>query len=62
MPAGYYFDVMTNGFGAMSDYSAQIAVADRWAVVAYVRALQLSQNARLDDVAADRRPELDQND
>jgi mono/diheme cytochrome c family protein len=61
MPTGYYFDVMTNGFGAMSDYAAQIPVGDRWAVVAYVRALQLSQNAGLDDVAADRRAELDQN-
>jgi mono/diheme cytochrome c family protein len=60
MPAGYFFDVITNGFGAMSDYSAQISVEDRWAVVAYVRALQLSQNARLDDVPSDRRPALDE--
>jgi mono/diheme cytochrome c family protein len=59
MPVGYYYDVITNGFGAMSDYSAQITVEDRWAVVAYVRALQLSQNARLEDVPADRRAELD---
>jgi mono/diheme cytochrome c family protein len=54
-PAGYFFDVMTNGFGAMPDYSAQIPVRDRWAIVAYVRALQLSQNARIDDVPPDRR-------
>lgn len=44
-PLGHFFDVITNGFGAMPDYSAQIAVRDRWAIVAYVRALQLSQNA-----------------
>ncbi len=61
MPVGYFYDVIANGFGAMSDYAAQISVEDRWAVVAYVRALQLSQNARLDDVAADRRGELDEN-
>lgn len=44
-PAGHYFDVMTNGFGAMPDYAAQISVEDRWAIIAYIRALQLSQNA-----------------
>jgi mono/diheme cytochrome c family protein len=60
MPVGYYFDVITNGFGAMSDYAAQIPAEDRWAVVAYVRALQLSQNASLADVAADHRSELDE--
>jgi mono/diheme cytochrome c family protein len=51
-PVGYFFDVMTNGFGVMPDYSAQIAPRDRWAVVAYVRALQLSQNATSADVPA----------
>jgi Cytochrome C oxidase, cbb3-type, subunit III len=49
-PPGYFFDVITNGFGAMQDYSAQIPVRDRWAIVAFVRALQLSQNAALTDV------------
>ena len=44
-PDGYIYDVITNGFGAMPDYSAQIQPRDRWAIVAYVRALQLSQNA-----------------
>ncbi len=44
-PPGYLYDVITNGFGAMQDYAAQIPVRDRWAIVAYVRALQLSQNA-----------------
>ena len=45
VPLGYFFDVMTNGFGVMPDYSAQINPRDRWAIAAYVRALQLSQNA-----------------
>jgi mono/diheme cytochrome c family protein len=44
-PPGHFFDVITNGFGAMPDYRAQIPPADRWAIVAYVRALQLSQHA-----------------
>jgi hypothetical protein len=48
--AGYMFDVMTNGFGAMPDYKAQINARDRWAIVAYIRALQLSQNATTADV------------
>jgi mono/diheme cytochrome c family protein len=56
---GYVFDVITNGFGAMPDYAAQIPVRDRWLIVAYVRALQLSQHASADDVPADRRAELD---
>jgi mono/diheme cytochrome c family protein len=54
-PAGYFYDVITNGFGAMQDYSVQVPVRDRWAIVAYIRALQLSQHASLNDVAeADR--------
>ena len=57
-PPGYLFDVITNGFGAMQDYSAQIAVRDRWAIVAYIRALQLSQNARLTDVPESERNSL----
>ena len=44
-PPGHFFDVITNGFGAMPDYAAQIPVRDRWAIVAYIRALQLSQHA-----------------
>jgi mono/diheme cytochrome c family protein len=58
-PPGYVFDVITNGFGAMPDYAAQVPVADRWAIAAYIKALQLSQNATVDDVPADRRAELD---
>lgn len=57
-PPGYFYGVITNGFGQMQDYAAQIPVEDRWAIVAYVRALQLSQNARLEDVPADKRKEL----
>jgi hypothetical protein len=58
-PVGYYFDVMTNGFGVMQDYRAQVAVKDRWAIAAYIRALQLSQHATVADVPADRVPDLD---
>ncbi len=59
-PVGYFFDVMTNGFGAMQDYAAQVPVADRWAIAAYIRALQFSQRATVADVPAARRGELDQ--
>lgn len=58
-PVGYFFDVMTHGFGAMQDYSAQVPVADRWAIAAYIRALQLSQRATTDDVPPDHRADLD---
>jgi hypothetical protein len=51
-PLSHYFFVMTNGFGAMPDYQAQIAPEDRWAIAAYIRALQLSQNATAADVPA----------
>ena len=50
MPPGYFFDVMTNGFGVMPSYAAQVPVADRWAIAAYIRALQLSQHATLAEV------------
>ncbi|MEP6994626.1 MAG: cytochrome c [Acidobacteriota bacterium] len=49
-PVGYFFDVQTNGFGAMSDYAGQIPAADRWAIAAFVRALQLSQRTTVADV------------
>jgi mono/diheme cytochrome c family protein len=49
-PLGYFFDVMTNGFGAMPDYASQIPPRDRWTIVAYIRALQLSQQANTADV------------
>ena len=50
-PLEHFFTVMTNGYGAMPDYSAQLTPADRWAVAAYIRALQLSQNAKPADAA-----------
>jgi hypothetical protein len=49
-PTGYFFDVITNGFGAMNGYSMQLAPRDRWAIVAYVRALQLSRNAHVGEL------------
>jgi mono/diheme cytochrome c family protein len=52
---GYFFDVVTNGFGQMPSYASQISVEDRWAVVAYVRALQLSQHAPLAELPAEDR-------
>jgi len=58
-PVGYFFDVMSHGFGAMQDYATQLPVADRWAIAAYIRTLQLSQRATLDDVPADHRADLD---
>jgi hypothetical protein len=51
-PLSHYFYVMTHGYGAMPDYSAQLAPVDRWAVAAYIRALQLSQAATVNDVPA----------
>ena len=57
-PNGYIFDVITTGFGAMQDYAAQIEPRDRWAIVAYVRALQLSQNASISDVPPEARGQL----
>lgn len=52
---GHFFDVMTNGFGAMPPYKTMIPPRDRWAIVAYIRALQLSQHATIADVPADQR-------
>jgi hypothetical protein len=57
-PPGHFFDVITRGFGAMTDLSERIAPLDRWAIVAYVRALQQSQNATLDDVPEPERARL----
>jgi hypothetical protein len=51
-PLSHYFYVMTHGYGAMPDYSAQLEPVDRWAVAAYIRALQLSQSASSQDVPA----------
>jgi mono/diheme cytochrome c family protein len=60
-PVGHIFDVITNGFGAMPDYQAQIPASDRWAIVAYVKALQLASHAPLDAVPAADRGRLDEN-
>ncbi|MGH9803733.1 MAG: c-type cytochrome [Candidatus Acidiferrales bacterium] len=57
-PVGHHFDVITNGLGSMPDYAAQISVRDRWAIVAYLRALQLSQRASVADVPPDALREL----
>ena len=54
-PLGYFFDVMSNGFGIMPDYASQIPTQDRWDIVAYIRALQLSQNATMADVPPDQK-------
>jgi cytochrome c553 len=56
--SGHFFDVMTNGFGAMPPYGKMIPPQDRWAIAAYIRALQLSQNATVADVPADQRAKL----
>lgn len=58
-PVGHFFDVMTNGFGAMPDYAGQITPRDRWAIVAYIRALQLSEHATPADVPPTERGRLD---
>jgi len=57
---GYIYDVVTNGFGAMYGYSAQISPRDRWAIIAYLRALQLSRNAKVADLPAELREKLNQ--
>jgi hypothetical protein len=57
-PNGYFYDVITNGFGQMYSYSAQVPPRDRWAIVAYVRALQLSRNARGADLTPEMREKL----
>jgi mono/diheme cytochrome c family protein len=59
-PAGYYFDVITNGFGRMYPYAYQVPVDDRWAIIAYVRALQLSQFATEQDVPPEELPGLEE--
>jgi hypothetical protein len=58
VPNGYLFDVITNGFGGMLSYSAQIPPKDRWAIIAYVRALQLSRNAPASELPSDLRDKL----
>ena len=59
-PNGYFYDVISNGFGAMYSYSERIPPSDRWAIIAYVRALQLSRNARASDLSPEQRQKLDE--
>jgi hypothetical protein len=59
-PVGHFFDVMTNGFGSMYSYASRIDPEDRWRIAAYIRVLQLSQHATLQDVPADERQKLAQ--
>jgi mono/diheme cytochrome c family protein len=49
-PVGYFFEVVSKGYGAMADYASQVPPRDRWAIIAYIRALQLSQHARLEEL------------
>lgn len=58
-PTGHLFDVMTNGFGAMPPYGTMIPPQDRWAIAAYIKALQLSQNATVADIPVTERAKLD---
>ena len=57
-PVGHFYDVITHGFGSMYDYAARVAPRDRWAIVAYIRALEFSQNATLADVPPQERAQL----
>ena len=57
-PVGHFFDVITHGFGAMASYAAQVPPADRWAIIGYIRALQLSQRAALVDLPAEERAKV----
>jgi mono/diheme cytochrome c family protein len=59
MPVGHFFDVMTRGLGAMPDYAERITPQDRWAIAAYIRVLQFSQNARVEDVPPPERQKLE---
>jgi mono/diheme cytochrome c family protein len=58
-PLGYFYDVISHGFGQMPDYAAQIQPQDRWAVAAYIRVLQVSRHATVADVPATDRRQLD---
>ncbi len=58
VPPGYIYQVITNGYGGMGDYGDQVPVDDRWAIVAYIRALQLSRHESLSDVPAGARAQL----
>ena len=57
-PDAHFYNVITNGYGVMYSYADRVEPRDRWAIIAYIRALQLSQNARIDDVPPEHRAEL----
>lgn len=59
-PAGHFYDVMTHGFGAMPSFRIQVPPQDRWAIAAYIRVLQMSQQASLDDVPPEERAKLEE--
>jgi Cytochrome C oxidase, cbb3-type, subunit III len=59
VPPGYIYSVITNGFGRMYSYASRVKPDERWAIVAYIRALQLSQDATVDDVPPEERPKLE---
>lgn len=58
-PVGYYFNAITNGFGRMYSYASRVPAEDRWAISAYIKALQLSQNASIDDIPEEQRSQLE---
>ncbi len=58
-PVGHFFDVVTNGFGAMVSYASRVPVDDRWRIISYIRALQFSQSAAVGDVPPESRADLD---
>jgi mono/diheme cytochrome c family protein len=57
-PAGHFFEIITRGFGPMPSYANQLSEHDRWAVIAYIRALQLSRNVRLDQLPPEDRAKM----
>ena len=58
MPVGHFYDVITNGYGAMYSYASRIEPQDRWAIVAYIRVLQLSQHASVNDLSAEEKTRI----
>jgi len=60
MPVGHFYDVITNGYGAMYSYASRIEPKDRWAIVAYIRALQLSQNVKATDLTSEQQAKLNE--
>ncbi|HTQ08607.1 MAG TPA: cytochrome c, partial [Fimbriimonadaceae bacterium] len=59
MPVGHFFDVITNGYGAMYSYASRVEPQDRWAIAAYIRVLQLSQHTPVSDLTPDQVKDLD---